>query len=497
MAAEAVVFYPSPAIGHLISMVELGRLILTHRPSLSVHIILPPAPYQADATAPYIAAVSASTPSIAFHRLPPPPATAVFPNSPHHEMLMIETLRLTLPHLRRKLQQIVSESAAVHGLIVDFFNTAALSVAAELEIPCYNFFTSGAACLAFFLHFPTLHGSHTESFGDLGRTTILEIPGAPKLPASEVPKILLDRNDDVYRCFLEFTTRWPEFAGLIVNTFDALESEAVRAISAGLCVPDLPTPPLYCIGPLIGDGGARKEGGGAGSGADCLAWLDSQPKQSVVFLSFGSLGVFSREQLREIAIGLERSGQRFLWVVRDPPSGEDTRGNADVLLKDPELSLEGLLPDGFLERTEGRGYVVKSWAPQVEVLGHESVGGFVTHCGWNSVLEAIRAGVPMVAWPLYAEQNFNRVLLVEEIRIALPMVERNDGSGFVEAAEVERCVKELMEIEGSGELVRRSMVEMKNAAEDALRNDSGSSRVGLVRLVDSLMHQRVRDSGKP
>ncbi|CAL1404832.1 unnamed protein product [Linum trigynum] len=476
-AEEAIVLYPSPAIGHLISMVELGRLILTHRPSFSIHIVLPPAPYQADATAPYIAAVSASTPSITFHRLPPPPATAVFPESPHHEILVLETLRLSLPHLRRTLEQIISQSAAVHALILDFFSTAALSVAVELRIPGYHFSTSGAACLAFCLHLPAIQKTQPKSFRELGRT-VLEVPGAPKLPASEVPKILLDRDDDVYRYFLDFTARVPESAGLIVNTFDALEGEAVNAISAGLCLPDRPTPPLYCIGPLIGDGGARKEG----SGADCLAWLDSQPKRSVVFLCFGSLGIFSREQLKEIAIGLERSGQRFLWVVRDPPSGD--KRNADVSVKDPDLSLEGLLPNGFLERTKERGHVVKSWAPQVEVLGHESVGGFVTHCGWNSVLEAVRAGVPMVAWPLYAEQKFNRVLLTEEIRIALPMVERDDGSGFVDAAEVERRVKELMETEGSGELVRRRMDEMKKAAEDAL-SDGGSSRVGLLRLVDS------------
>ncbi|CAL1371085.1 unnamed protein product [Linum trigynum] len=179
-----------------------------------------------------------------------------------------------------------------------------------------------------------------------------------------------------------------------------------------------------------------------------------------IFLCFGSLGIFSLdpEQLREIAIDLERSGQQFLWVVRDSPSGGDKR-NVDVSVKDPDLSLEGLLPYGFLERTKVRGHVVKSWAPQVEqveVLGDESVGGFVTHCGWNSVLEAFRAGVSMVVWPIYAEQKFNRVLLVEEIQIALSIVEVNE-SGFVEAAEVEHRVKELMEAEGSGELVRRAM----------------------------------------
>ncbi|KAK7836185.1 udp-glycosyltransferase 88a1 [Quercus suber] len=134
---------------------------------------------------------------------------------------------------------------------------------------------------------------------------------------------------------------------------------------------------------------------------ECLSWLDSQPSQSVVFLCFGSLGLFSIEQLKEIALGLEKSDQRFLWVVRNPPSEK----HGLVMSAQPDLDLDSLLPEGFLVRTKERGLVVKSWAPQL--------GGFVTHCGWNSVLEAVCTGMPMVAWPLYTEQRFNRVVWVE------------------------------------------------------------------------------------
>ncbi|CAN0902874.1 UDP-glycosyltransferase 88A1 [Linum grandiflorum] len=472
---EAIVLYPSPAIGHLLSMVELGRLILTHRPSLSINIILASAPYQPATTAPYISAVSSATPSITFHHLPPPSSAAV--NSNHHEILMIETLHLSLPHLRRTLQSIITQYDAVHAFIYDFFCSAALLVANELGVAGYQFSTSGAACLGFFLYLPVLHKSTSVSFKDLGDSD-LEIPGVPKLPSSDVPKILLDRDDVVYSYFLEFATLLPKSAGFIVNSFDSLEERAVKAISDGLCVPDGPTPPIYCIGPLIASGNHRKTVGGM----ECMTWLDSQPKRSVVFLCFGSLGIFSRDQLREIAIGLEKSMEPFLWVVRDPPKPNGDNKNLAVLEAEEE-GLETLLPEGFLERTKGRGLVVKSWAPQVAVLGHESVGGFVTHCGWNSVLESVRAGVPMVAWPLYAEQRFNRVLLVKEIGIALPMVE-SEESGFVRADEVERRVKELMGSEERGEPVRRQTIEMKKAAENAVR-DGGSSRVTLSRLVDS------------
>ena len=118
-----------------------------------------------------------------------------------------------------------------------------------------------------------------------------------------------------------------------------------------------------------------------------------------------------RGQLREIAIGLGKSGQRFLWVVRDPPSH-----NLSVSIKENgEPDLDSLFPDGFLERTKERGLVVKLWTPQGEILTHRSVGGFVTHCGWNSILEAVCAGVPLVAWPLYAEQTLNRAVLVARL----------------------------------------------------------------------------------
>jgi hypothetical protein len=189
------------------------------------------------------------------------------------------------------------------------------------------------------------------------------------------------------------------------------------------------------------------------------------------------LGLFSKEQLREIAFGLERSGHRFLWVVRNPPSDK----KSVALSAHPNIDLDSLLPEGFLDRTKDRGLVLKSWAPQVAVLNHPSVGGFVSHCGWNSVLEAVCAGVPLVAWPLYAEQRVNRIFLVEEMKLALPMNESDNR--FVSSAEVEERVLGLMESE-EGKLIRERTTAMKIAAKAAL-NEGGSSRVALSKLVES------------
>ncbi|XP_030441041.2 UDP-glycosyltransferase 88A1-like [Syzygium oleosum] len=462
---EAIVLYPSPAIGHLISMVELGKLLLTHRPSLSIHILITNQAYDAGSTTAYIASVSGTLPSIAFHYFPtttlPPDYSTT---SPHHETLALELLRLNNPNVRRALTTI-SENYVVRGLIIDFFCVAAITIAHELNIPCYYFVTSGAGYLNFFLYVPTLHDKFAKSFKDFDAP--IDVPGTPPLPPSDVAKPMQDRYDEAYKGFLDSSLKMQTSAGIIVDTFEKLELRAIRAIMDGECVPGGPTPPLYCIGPLI----SSREGDDGGS-PECLTWLDLQPRGSVVFLCFGSLGVFSVEQLKEIATGLERSGQRFLWVVRNP---------IKTMPGIPDPDLGSLLPDGFLERTKERGLVINKWAPQVAVLSHGSVGGFVTHCGWNSVLEALCAGVPMLAWPLYAEQRHNRVLLVQEMRIALPVDELEDGR--VSSDEVEKRVRELMESE-EGKTVRERALAMKEEATAAL-SPGGSSWSALAGLIES------------
>ncbi|KAM6555742.1 hypothetical protein CsatB_002761 [Cannabis sativa] len=465
---STIVLYPAPAIGHLISMVELGKLILTFKPSLSIHIIISTAPYNSGDTAPYIATVSATIPSITFHHLPQPTSfpPSISASSLHHENSLFELTTFNKSAVHQALTSI-SKNYTLHAFIIDFFCAETLTVSVQLKIPCFIFYTSSASDLAAFLYLPTLHRNSQKSFKD--QNTLLHIPGVPPLLSSDMAKPLLDRRDKAYDSFLACAANYLcEFTGIIVNTFESLEPRAIKAMLDGSCVPEGRTPPIHCIGPLI----LTKEGK-RNVRSESLTWLDSQPSRSVVFLCFGSLGSFTVEQLREIALGLEKSGQRFLWVVRSPVSV------ANSGLPDPDL--DSLLPDGFLDRTKEKGMVVKNWVEQVEVLSHYSVGGFVSHCGWNSVLEAVCAGVPMVAWPLYAEQRFNRVVLVEEIKIALPMNESEDG--IVSSDEVEKRVNELMNSE-RGESVRSRVVRMKNEAKAAMAN-GGSSQVALTKLTES------------
>lgn len=459
-----MVLYPSPGMGHLVSMIELGKTLGAR--GLDVTIVVVDPPYNTGATGPFLHGVSVANPSISFHRLPkvdlPPVA------SKHYEALTFELIRVSNPHLRDFLA-----AASPVVLIVDFFCSIALGVARELGVPAYFFFTSGAEVLAFFLHLPVLHARTTASFRDMGEE-LVDMPGIPPFPATHAILPIMERDDVAYDGFLNVCTDLCRSQGIIVNTFYSLEPRAVDTVVAGHCTPPgLPTPPVYCIGPLI------KSQEVARGGEECLAWLDTQPKASVVFLCFGSIGRFSAEQIREVATGLEASGQRFLWVVRTPPSDDPEK----KFEKPPEPDLDALLPEGFLGRTKDRGLVVKSWAPQRDVLAHASVGGFVTHCGWNSVLEAVMAGVPMLAWPLYAEQRLNRVFLEKELQLAVAVEGYDSDKGVVTAEEVAAKVRWLMDSDGGRVLWERTRTAMRQA-NDALR-EGGESEATLAGLVDA------------
>ncbi|PVH33748.1 hypothetical protein PAHAL_8G058100 [Panicum hallii] len=466
-----VVLYPTPGMGHLFAMVELGRALAAG--GLAVTVVVVDPPYDTGAPGPFLAGVSAANPSISFHRVPkaddlPPLA------SKHYEALIVEAVRAANPHLRALLASAAWPTRPA-ALVVDMFSGAALDVAGELGVPAYFFFTSGAACLAFFLHLPVLHARTAASFRDMG-DELVRVPGVPPFPATHAIHATMDRGDAAYGAFMDAAAALRRCRGVIVNTFRSLEPRAVDAVAAGRCAPPgQPTPPVHCVGPLI----KSLEFAEGGAGAECLPWLDQQPNGSVVFLCFGSIGRFSAEQTRELAAGLEASGQRFLWVVRAPP-GDGDGDPAKKFRKQPEPDLGALLPNGFLRRTRNRGLVVRSWAPQRDVLAHGSVVGFVTHCGWNSVLEAVTAGVPMLGLPLHAEQRMNLLLLEKELRLAVAL-EGYDG-GVVAAEEVATKVRWLMDSDGGTALRERTLAAMAQARE-ALRQ-GGESQAALAGLVD-------------
>ncbi|KAJ4831878.1 hypothetical protein Tsubulata_036857 [Turnera subulata] len=454
-------------MGHIVSMVELGKLFLHHyNNQFSITVLLITNDFWSNPSiTSYIETISKTYPSISFHRLPPHSINTYPPRS--HLDMAFQLISLSTPEVIQSLVEI-SNICKVSAFIIDFFCTYALSGAEELNIPTYYFFTSGAGCLATFLNLPKISEQYTKSFKDLP-DTILHFPGGlPDLKAIHMVEPMLDSDDPAYHEVVYFCSHLPKAHGILVNTFDDLEPKAVRILKDEEWALDVKVPPIYPIGPLIADGEDVHH--------ECLSWLDRQPSKSVVFLCFGSRGSFSKKQVKEIAKGLEKSGQRFLWVVKKPPEDEESKQTDHI----SDFDLDEILPQGFLERVQDRGKVVKSWAPQVKVLSHDSVGGFVTHCGWNSVLEAVVADVPLVAWPLYAEQHLNRNLLVEYMEMAIP-VDQRDEDGFVSGDELEKRVRELMDSEKGIELREKSM-KLKESALGAW-GESGSSLRALEELV--------------
>lgn len=449
---RTVVLYPSLGVGHLNPMVELAKVFL--RRGLTVVVAIIDSPDKDAVSADAVARLSAANPDIEFRFLPVPSCGKDHRHS-HPVTRIIDVLRVANPAFRDFLRAL----PAVDALVLDMFCTDALDVAAELAAPAYFFMASALGYLATVLHLPFYYPTAPSSFKDMPET-VLRFPGVPPIRALDMVSTVQDRESDASRARLHQCTRMLEARGILVNSFGWLEPRALDAIRSGLCTPGNAMPPIHCVGPLVHRPGNT---GGSGERHACLEWLDVQPDRSVVFVSFGSLGLFSTTQLREIARGLENSGHRFLWVVRNPP--DEDRNNSN------ELNLESLLPEGFVERTREVGFVAKNWAPQIEVLRHTAIGAFVTHCGWNSALEGIVSGVPMICWPLYAEQRMNKVNMVKEMRIGV--VVEGYESESVKAEEVEAKVRLVMESDEGNEL-RERLVTAKEMATHALE-ESGSS----------------------
>jgi hydroquinone glucosyltransferase len=199
----------------------------------------------------------------------------------------------------------------------------------------------------------------------------------------------------------------------------------------------------------------------------------------VVYVSFGSGGTLTWRQTTELALALEMTQRRFVWVVKRPD--EDTANGAFFGTRRGEDDHEalGFLPRGFIERTSGLGLVLPSWAPQTAILAHAAVGCFVTHCGWNSSLESVLNGVPMVAWPLYAEQKMNAAML--EVQAGVAVRVHADPDSFFSKEEIAGVIRGVMD-EKEGADLRKRVSEFRGKAEQALTKD-GSSVLALAQVA--------------
>uniref|UniRef100_A0ACD5TQE0 Uncharacterized protein n=1 Tax=Avena sativa TaxID=4498 RepID=A0ACD5TQE0_AVESA len=465
-----IVLLPVWGSGHFMPMLEAGKQLLASSSpramSLTVLLMPAPTPQATSEISEHVRREEAAGLDIRFQHLP---AVKLPTDHLGIEEFISRTVQLHMPHVRSAIAGLACPVAA---LVVDIFCTPALDVSRQLAVPAYVYFTSSAALLALLLRAPALDEEEEE-----GTAVDLELPGLSAVPRSALPDTMLDKKNPTYSWFLYTGRRYMEANGIIVNTAAELEPGVLAGIAASATAVT-----VYPIGPVLALTPADAE---AAQPHECLRWLDSQPGGSVLFLCFGSKGFLGRAQVQEIAHGLERSGHRFLLVLRGRPS--DTSHGA----RNPsDADLAELLPEGFLERTKERGLVWPKRAPQKEILAHPSVGGFVTHCGWNSILESLWFGVPMLPWPLGADQHFNAFTSVSDMGVALRLQVDRERGNFVEAAELERAVRSLMG--GGGEGAREKAVKMMMVCRNAVDLQSGSSCASLRRLSHELIQGAVR-----
>lgn len=359
-------------------------------------------------------------------------------------------------------------------LIADYCLPWTVSVADKFNIPRVIFHTISCftlVCSDKLAHSDTVDNvmSDTEPFlvpniPHRIEFTLAQLPGAPSRKKSSNPS---------------FKEAEKTAQGVLVNSFQELETEYVREYQKIV-------KKVWCIGPVsLSKQGILPDNISGNENTDdgkdyCLKWLDSKKPKSVIYACFGSLCSMLASQLKELALGLESSNRPFIWVIR--------KGDYSTELK------EWLVEENFEERVRGRGLIVRGWAPQVPILSHPSTGGFLTHCGWNSTLEGVSAGLPMITWPMFAEQFVNEKLIVEILKTGVGVgVEKisthlQKEDKLVTREDITRAIDKLMDEGEEGEERRKRARKVGEMAKSAVE-EGGSSYLNMTLFIQHVIEQ--------
>uniref|UniRef100_M1DAZ3 Glycosyltransferase n=1 Tax=Solanum tuberosum TaxID=4113 RepID=M1DAZ3_SOLTU len=474
MSKFELVCVPTPSIGHLVPFCKFAEKLVDRDERLYVTILIirPPTPWGSTIDA-FIKRISSAPEGnriryITLAQIEPPSSEELAKSVEKYISLLIANYRPIVKDaiISNKSWPDTDSNPKIIGLVIDMFCTSMIDVANELDIPSYLFFTSGAAFLGFLFYLSVWDEQFGREFnpsdGDLNIAAY-----AHPVPSKFLPTFSFVKEG--YDSFHNHGVRFKETKGILINTVEEFESHAVNSLASD---PELP--PVYTVGFLFNIEAQNGKGNSKSEDEEIMKWLDQQPPSSVLFLCFGSAGIFEPPQLIQIAIGLERSGVSFLWSIRPLVDAETTK-------------LEEMLPEGFLERTKNRG-IVCGWAPQVEILAHKATGAFVSHCGWNSTIESVWHGVPIVTWPLYAEQHINAFQLVRDLEVAVELtlnyrMHDSDHREIVKAEEMEKAIRHIMDRENP---LRKRVKDMGEICRNALM-EGGSSFISLGRFIETIL----------
>ncbi|WJZ88998.1 hypothetical protein VitviT2T_008249 [Vitis vinifera] len=433
-----VVLVPCPFQGHINPMLQLGAILHSRGFSITV------------AHTQYNSPDPSNHPDFSF--LPIPDGLSDGQN-------FASLLNLVLAanvNCESPLRECLAEKQEQHGdiacIIHDITMYFAEAVANHLKVPSINLVTSNVSTTIAHNAFPSLlEKGHIPLQG-----STLHDP-VPELHPLRFKDLPISRLGDLEAFFQILVNMYKKkFSSPIIwNTMDCLEQSSLTQRQQQLQVPFFPIGPLHKLAPPSSSSLLEED-------SSCITWLDKHSPKSVIYVSWGSLACMDAKDLAEVAWGLANSNQPFLWVVR-PGS---VRGSQWI----------EQLPETFMDTVGERCHIVK-WAPQKEVLGHRAVGGFWSHCGWNSTLESISEGVPMICRPYSGDQRVNTRYISHVWKVGLEL-----ESDELERVEIERAVRRLM-VDGEGEEMRQRAMELKEKV-DICTSEGGSSNRALKELVE-------------
>ncbi|KAK4269642.1 hypothetical protein QN277_022772 [Acacia crassicarpa] len=461
-----IVVVSIPVFSHQASIQSLCKRLLQLNPHLHITLIVPILNSLSNASKSLIDSLS----SYNIHSILLPPISFPQASNIHPSLQLPRAMSQSIPSIRDALISLYNSNNKLVALIADYLAYETLELAKSLNILSYIYFPTSAMVLSLCLHSSWLHQTVSCEYRELQEP--IKIPGCIPIHGRDLPTALQDRSSEVYEHFLRRSKGLYLANGILVNSFKELEEETITALQEQSKKNKFPS--IYPIGPIVQAGWVNNDNNNHANhynDSDCLRWLDKQEPKSVLYVSFGSGGTLSQNQMNELALGLELSGQKFLWVVREPndlPSVNYFNGSSkhDNILR--------FLPNGFVDRVKGAGWVVPCWAPQVEILRHKATGGFLTHCGWNSTLENVVHGLPMIVWPLFSEQRTNAAMLSDGLKVA-ERVKFNEN-GIVEREEIAIAIKRVL-IGDEQTKIRAAMEVLKNASADAMKEDGSSAMV--------------------
>ncbi|XP_021732382.1 UDP-glycosyltransferase 76B1-like [Chenopodium quinoa] len=433
-----LVLFPLPLQGHITPMFHLATLL--HSKGFSITIT----------QTKYKSLDPTLFPHFTFHLLDDGlPDNATF--DPNNHTMILDTLNTNCSEpFRNCLTQILSKEP-IACLITDPMWSFTKSVASSLSLPRI---VLRCASMSTFYVYHSLPFLREKGYYPLQETKSDEpVPELPPLKVKDLPP------EAKHNLLVDIITEMENSQGIICNTFEELEDFYITRVHQVLPIP------IFAVGPIHKNSPSFQASIWTQDHTS-ISWLDTQAPKSVLYVSFGSMVQVSKADFVEIACGLANSKQPFLWVVRHG----SIEGSDEI---DPLP-----LPEGYLDTIGQRGNIV-NWAPQQEVLAHPAVGGFWTHCGWNSIMESISEGVPMLCLPFFADQNINTRHISDHWRIGM---ELDKG---VKRGEIERAIRKLM-VEEEGETMRNRITALKEKATLSVM-EGGSSYKSLENLTNYLL----------